>query len=202
MRGALVLALVLGGAACGDDAPAERPAQATQPLPAPRGQLEDDVGAQRARQGESVPGRGTVVASDDPRVRPPWVGGGGGGGGPGRFPDRNGRRTMDEDQAQAAASAIAQARMEGDSPCEQAYDALDRFRADFQKNTPWVPSRRPDRGRFMESCLALPRPLQQCMVPSYLRAHEEECSQVGQRWPAMTGPGEGSPLAPEGNEEG
>ena len=196
---ALLLAALLLGAGCGDDAPAESSAQATQPLPAPR---PEEVGAQRARHADSVPGRGSIVPSDDPQVRPTWVGGGGGGSSAGRFPDRNGRRVMDEGEAQAAATAIAQARMEGDTPCEQAYDALDRFRADFQESTPWVPSRRANRERFMESCLALPQPLQQCMVPSYLRAHEEECAQVGERWPGMTGPGAAPAETTQGNQEG
>lgn len=194
MRALLVAATVLLALACEDGAGAPPHPQATQPLPAPRG----EVGAQRARRDDSVPARGSVVPSDDPQLRPPWVKGGGGGAG-GRFPERNGRPMMEPEEAEAAAKEIAQARMEGDTPCEQAYDALDRFRAEFQENTPWVPGRRPNRERFMESCLAMPRPLQQCMVPSYLRAHEEECEQVGSRWHHMTSPGAGDP-AEQGQE--
>lgn len=189
MRRILVV-MVLAVAACGDDT-AEPPPRATQPPPDRSG---PDIGAQRARSERSIPGRGTVVPSDDRRSRPPWVRGGG------RFPDRRGRQVMSDEAARRSAEAIVAARSDDDSPCGQAFDALSRFVEDFQEDTPWVPGRRPERERFMEMCTALPRPLQQCMVPSYHRANEAECEQVRARWPRMTG--SAGMDAPEEGREG
>ncbi len=190
-RRALALCLILAGC---DGGGAEVPPQAVAPPPS-RG---PDLGAQRARADESVPGRGRVVPSDDRSTRPPWVQGGGGGGG-GRFPERRGREVMSQEEAQAASRALVEANLEGDSPCQEAYDALARFSEDFQEKAPWVPRRRPDRGRFLESCLALPRPLQQCLVPGYHRSHEQECERVRTEWPSLTG-ARAAPTPDQGEE--
>lgn len=179
--------------ACGEERGEVHP-QAVQG-PSPRAGV--DVGAQRARVDDSIPGRGSVIPSEDRSARPSWVGGGGGGTG-GRFPDRNGRPMMSEEEAKAAAGALASETPDGDSPCEQAFGVLSRFATEFQEKTPWVPRRGPDRRRFLQGCLALPRPLQECLVPSYHRANAAECEEVRQRWPAMTG--EDATRPPEGED--
>lgn len=167
----LAIACVL--AACGTETSEELP---YEPLGSSGARVEER--AQAGLDETSVPARGRVVPSDDQSARPPWVSGRGGGGGAGRFPDRQGRPMMTDEEAAAASREIVQAPPEGDGPCAQAYSALAQLSGSFQEKTPWVPRSRPDRGGFMEGCLSLPPEAQRCLVPQYRAAHEADCNQA------------------------
>jgi hypothetical protein len=112
--------------------------------------------------------------------------GGGGGGGVDRPPGMPRGRMMEGEEAEEASRAVLAANHPGNTHCAQAYAALLQFAEAYRDATPdaqrrW-PRGRPNRRRFMEGCLAKPEPMQQCMVPSYLRSHAEECEEITRSW--------------------
>jgi hypothetical protein len=83
------------------------------------------------------------------------------------------------DPAKALGAAMnAAAEAKGDTPCEQAFNAIDAMIKAMEKNMPPggnSTGQMPDKAKFIAGCKELPPQVQQCMVMSYAMAHQQEC---------------------------
>jgi hypothetical protein len=84
------------------------------------------------------------------------------------------------DPAKALGAAVnaAAAPAAGDTPCEQAFNAIEAMIKAMEKNMPpggKSTASMPDKAKFVAGCKELPPAVQQCMVMSYAMAHQQEC---------------------------
>jgi hypothetical protein len=83
------------------------------------------------------------------------------------------------DPAKAMGAAMnAAATATGDTPCEQAYNAIDAMIKAMEKNMPpggKSSTGMPPKDKFIAGCKELPAQLQQCMVMTYAMQHQQEC---------------------------
>jgi hypothetical protein len=111
------------------------------------------------------------------------------------------RKTMNEAVKEAAARAIeASKEFEvGDTSCERAYGGLTGFAKSLTKEfgTKKAP-RKVDHDGFIELCESLPPEAQQCLIPSYVLEHADQCREVRNEF----GPEFRSKLAALSKEDG
>jgi hypothetical protein len=84
----------------------------------------------------------------------------------------------DPAKAMGAALNAAAAPAAGDTPCEQAFNAIEAMIKAMEKNMPpggKATGSMPDKAKFVAGCKELPPAVQQCMVMSYAMAHQQEC---------------------------
>lgn len=78
-----------------------------------------------------------------------------------------------------AFEAAETAEAEGDTPCEKAFHAAlavdDSMRQQLGKKPTGA---EPSKQQFVSTCKSLPGGMQQCLVPSYARGNQQECSKA------------------------
>jgi hypothetical protein len=75
----------------------------------------------------------------------------------------------------------AAAEAKGDTPCEQAYNAIEAMIKAMEKNMPpggKAQGGMPEKAKFVAGCKELPPQMQQCMVMSYAMGHQKECQEA------------------------
>ena len=74
---------------------------------------------------------------------------------------------------------VAAGEAKGDTPCDQAYNAIEAMIKAMEKNMPPGAKAQgggmPEKAKFVAGCNELPKEMQQCMVMSYAMAHQKEC---------------------------
>lgn len=84
-----------------------------------------------------------------------------------------------DDRALNAAATAAEHAPPGRDTCESAVNAIVAMLDAAESESPGrerLP--RPEREDFLTACRALPGPAQQCLLPTYAMAHQEECNRV------------------------
>ncbi|MEM9190052.1 MAG: hypothetical protein AAGF12_12790 [Myxococcota bacterium] len=114
---------------------------------------------------------------------------GGGGGGSGRHVDRRRAKGLPRsglpytaaEAAEVSTEVVAQ-EPQGNSPCAQAWVAFRAVTEGYRERSPQADHTAPNRGRFMEGCLAKPRAMQECMVPTHYVANQEDCDRIARNY--------------------
>lgn len=97
----------------------------------------------------------------------------------------NGPEGLQEAAGALGAALQAANEAEGETHCQQGYNAIRNMIEALQAQRPGGESHLPPEDEFLAACNELGEDAQQCLVPSYGMAHAEECGEVMQREDVM-----------------